>query len=254
MSLPGPSVTPGLETFGFLGGRKTGELVPLFPGPVSSPSHQPPSGEKDWGAGPPVPWSCEFPIPPAPQWGGKAVPAALAQPCSEELPTCRQTDPRLSRGISASEDTEEKSAFTEIAVCGRSQQDRERVPPRPHWGAAWAPSHTGSPYQAHSSCAARRGPPGAMDAAHRDQGSSRGAPCPVAAKTPATRMYTSSIRDPAQVPHTQYSSRLPDQAPRRPRSSDPRAAQADVFLDRHLQILSVAIPPVPSRGKIQKTS
>ena len=48
----------------------------------------------------------------------------------------RQTDPRLSRGISASEDTEEKSGFTEIAVCGKSQQDRERVPPRPLWGAA----------------------------------------------------------------------------------------------------------------------
>lgn len=55
----------------------------------------------------------------------------MAQPCSEKLPLCRQTDPRLSRGISTSEDTE-KSRFTKIAVCGRSQLDREETPPRAH--------------------------------------------------------------------------------------------------------------------------
>lgn len=101
-----------------------------------------PGREKDWGAGPLFPGPVKSPILPAPQRGRKVVPAALAQPCSEELPPCRQTDPRLSRGISASEDTE-KSGFTETAVCRRSQQDREEAPPR----ACWAHGLGAQPYR-----------------------------------------------------------------------------------------------------------
>ena len=186
-------------------------------------------------------------------------PAQGSSPC-----TGGRLLPRQSQHVSVSEDMEEKSGFTEIAVCEGSQWDREGgasgapLGPQPgHPATQGAPSRLTPHMLQGGALSGAEGPtlgPPRSPAAHRDQHRGPGFSC---CQDTCHKNIQQFHREPSTGSQPTASQLAPWPGSQKAlliwaQGPFPIISQADVFLEHHLQILSLATPPLGSGwpGKI----